>query len=421
MGNVKILCTADLHLGRSSACLHRPDGVDLTAVGAWKRIVDRAISAGADVVAIAGDVFDSSGSLYEARDGFRAGLKRLEEAAIPVVAVTGNHDYDALRRFHVQHPGSFQLLGLNGWELKTIETKSGPVRFAGWSFTAASEPRSHLGELSPLLDSRMITVGLVHGDIATPDSPYHSVSPAELERLGDGWLLGHIHLPTRGLRWAYSGSPQALDFAPGERGLHGIHWMTIDERGALIGETESISTVHFCHKTVEVVPLPGQLPWEAAIDAATGLANRLRLTHAGVESVQLRLSVKLPPGSELPALSDRDEPLEDGLHSVRFLEFTAPPKVDLDSLMSSPTYSGELARMLTHFVSGQEVAPALLADCRAAIARQYSEILGKVQDSGDAERRQLSDEELEAMLAELIPTGGFEMLNRAIEAGGEAA
>ena len=52
MAVINILCTADLHLGRISSIGHEVD-LDITALGAWRRIVDLAISQGADAVVIA--------------------------------------------------------------------------------------------------------------------------------------------------------------------------------------------------------------------------------------------------------------------------------------------------------------------------------------------------------------------------------
>src|SRR5271165_235862 len=94
---MKLLCTADLHLGRHSACL-APVDADISALGAWGRICIRALQARADAVVIAGDLFDSFGSWYESRDRFLTHLKPLHHADIPVVAVCGNHDYLATAR-----------------------------------------------------------------------------------------------------------------------------------------------------------------------------------------------------------------------------------------------------------------------------------------------------------------------------------
>src|SRR5579862_8071207 len=104
MSDPRILCTADLHLGRSSACLGEAGGVDTSAAGAWLRIARRAVDDRADAVSIAGDVFDGLGTYFESRKAFLAGLELLDRESIPVIAVAGNHDFEALPRFARQHP-----------------------------------------------------------------------------------------------------------------------------------------------------------------------------------------------------------------------------------------------------------------------------------------------------------------------------
>jgi predicted phosphodiesterase len=416
MAKLSILCTADLHLGRSSACLIRPEGVDVSAVGAWRRIVDRAISGSADAVVIAGDVFDSSGSFYETREAFRDGLRRLEAEEIPVLAVTGNHDYEALRRFGSFYKSPhFHLLGLQGWEAKVVQTKSGPVRFVGWSFSDAKETRSRLQELQAL-DSEYINLGLVHGDIAT-GSPYHPLEIAELNRLADSWTLGHVHAPgIAAAKWAYPGSPQALDFGPGERDRHGIRWITAGDRGPTISDVEPISTVFFAETVLEAELAQDQRPWDAALEAAESYVNRVLAAHPGVESVQIRAQVNFPCGIALPGLEERAEPLGDGTHAVLFTHFSSEAPVDLTAYLASPTYLGELANLLVGSAGPQ--FEAILQECTAEVARNYASIIGAVQDAGDSERRFLEPAEARAQAEQLLRVGMLEMVSKVHPQGG---
>jgi len=78
----------------------------------WGDTVSYAVEQAVDVVALTGDVVDAQNKRYEALGPLQRGLRRLEEAGIPVVAVAGNHDFDALPRLaEMVEAEHFHLLG----------------------------------------------------------------------------------------------------------------------------------------------------------------------------------------------------------------------------------------------------------------------------------------------------------------------
>ena len=230
---MRILCTADLHIGRVSSRLR--EGTDSTAFttrAAWLRVVDLALTEKVDAVAVAGDVIDASGNYFEAFGPLETGLRRLSGAGIETFLVAGNHDFDSLPRFCDQfRDPRVHLLGRGGvWQRHTLAREGVPrLHIDGWSFRAADH------RANPLLGYRCErdatpVLGLLHSDVEGAYSSYAPCSPAELLSAGPTlWLLGHIH---RTNQWStssaiafYPGSPQALD--PGERGVHGawvIDW-----------------------------------------------------------------------------------------------------------------------------------------------------------------------------------------------------
>lgn len=247
-----LVLTADLHLGRASARLPEHASLrDHSAAAAWHRTCRLAVARKADAVLVAGDVFDHDLRYFEAAGAWEGGLRRLAEAGIPVIAVSGNHDHASFPAWvearGAEFPG-FHALGLAGhWETATIAG----LRLAGWSFPRASStvPRSMLDQLPSLPGGSGPSVGLVHADIGATTSTYHPVSRTELRaaRLSL-WVTGHVHVP-----WHENpgpghpalvnpGSPQALD--PGETGPHGVvlaEWR--DERWDL--EPVPLSSVRY--------------------------------------------------------------------------------------------------------------------------------------------------------------------------------
>jgi exonuclease SbcD len=86
----KFLHLADLHLGIRR---YRSDERTRDFFYAWQDVIERyAIGAGVDFVLIAGDFFDVRRVEPQAMNHAIAGLERLREAGIPVVAIEGNHD-----------------------------------------------------------------------------------------------------------------------------------------------------------------------------------------------------------------------------------------------------------------------------------------------------------------------------------------
>jgi predicted phosphodiesterase len=252
MNTINILCTADLHIGRSSSVSHEID-LDLTSQGAWRRITDLAISDGADAVVIAGDVFDSLASSLQERKKFHDGVMRLGKSGIPVIAVTGNHDFDALPSYAAAFPcESFILLGSREWNSRVVPTNSGQVRFLGQSFNTVYERSA---ATSPILDPipGVPTIGILHGELVA-NSVYRPIPISVLDHPAEAWVLGHIHIPqgilgTR-VPAIYPGSPQALDF--GETGIHGVNWLKIEGMQASFGATIPISTIRYAIETVDV-------------------------------------------------------------------------------------------------------------------------------------------------------------------------
>lgn len=254
---MKILCTADIHIGRRSSRLPGASSADHSCADAWLRIVDHAIQDHVDVVAICGDLVDEANRYFEAFGVVDRGLRRLREAAIEVVLVAGNHDHEVLPRLidGIALDG-VHLLGREGrWELLTVERDGERCHFVGWSFPTGRYPNNPLASLPALPTDGGPVVCLLHADLDVPRSPYAPISTAELRSHSDAlFLLGHVHGP----RWieepggataVYPGSPQAMDAA--EPGSHGF---TIVEVGGedRIMTPVPVSTVRYERIDVDV-------------------------------------------------------------------------------------------------------------------------------------------------------------------------
>ena len=411
MTDLKILCTADLHLGRASACLETPAGVDTTAAGAWLRVAKRAVEEGAHAVVIAGDVFDGTGSYYETRAAFRAGLAVLERAGIPVVAVAGNHDYESLPRFARQSaPANFHLLGAGGvWESLELETSGGRFRLVGWSFPRERVPLGQFGSLAAG-SSALPTVGICHGDVGGK-SNYHPILATDLERGADAWVLGHVHAAREvSAKAHYPGSPQALDFGPGERGAHGFKWLSLGANRVRFSELVPVSTVRFEDLELMVESQGAEEPWNAAYRTAEERARHWRNEQPGLESVQLRGISAFSSCAAKLTVPGSHELSQDGSDAIWFTGYRVRPAVDPWDLVETPRAKGVMAKLLLGLrrdpldIANPRWNPAWVGQADELVERsagdvisQFNRTLQQISDEGDYGRPEPEPEQAMAM------------------------
>jgi exonuclease SbcD len=228
---IKILATADLHLGKTSADI---SGEAASTKSTWAALVSWAIQNDVDVMVLCGDIIDRNNRYFEAIGPLQAGFDRLKEQGIQIYLVSGNHDFDVLPQVVSKYiDGGVQLLGRNGrWEITKFTKNGQTIQFAGWSFPGQFVKESPLlnWQISDL-DQNFPVIGLLHGDLDNRESRY---APFRLSELLAApfhlWILGHIHKPqehssVRPLVW-YTGSPHALSAK--EPGMHGPLLFTVD-------------------------------------------------------------------------------------------------------------------------------------------------------------------------------------------------
>lgn len=350
------LCAADLHLGRVPSRL--PDDlpvadVDLGPAAAWQALVRTCLDERPDALLLAGDLIDDERDLFGAFSDLDAGMRRLEEAGIPVVAIAGNHDVRTLPRLADALP-HLTLLGRGGrWEAFDIGRGSERVRIVGWSF-----PTDHV-DASPLdapgndllTDDGVPTIGLLHADLDATASRYAPVSRSRLEATPvDAWLLGHVHMPTAfgpDTRIGYLGSLSATD--PGESGPRGAWVVRIDEDG-----------VRFEHRPLAPLRyLTLDLPFDGVTpdDAPSKLLRDLRAAAfagdpARVGAVRLRVHGRVPdPVGVRAALADAEDvtwTVEDGgrFAFVHALDVAVRADYDLARLAELDDPVGVAARVV---------------------------------------------------------------------------
>ena len=406
----RILCTGDLHLGRYPSRTQSRDrawAVD----SVWADTVSYAVQQAVDVVALTGDVVDAQNKRYEALGPLQGGLRRLEEAGIPVVAVAGNHDFDALPRLaEMIEAEHFHLLGRGGeWSTVTVAPEGrSPVQFVGWSFREAHAQRSPIDAFpEDRLHDDGPTVGVLHADLDAPGSVYAPVSLGALRRCPvSAWLLGHIHAPSlrddRSPLVLYPGSLQPLD--PSETGPHGPWRVEVAPDGTSTATQLPRAPLRYEHLDVDVDAIDDEGAVEAAVTDA--MRDRLRaareegpmpqrlvcrLTLTGRTSVHRAVCdlVETWPG-------ELEVPVAESTAVVEAATARTRPALDLERIAEGTDPPAVLARLLLAMQDGAEDEYA--QDAWAAIKEACSAVQGSpaydpLSDGGDLspDRETLAD------------------------------
>ena len=295
---MKLLATSDLHLGRHSSLPFEESDTGMTASAqTWHRIVDLAIREDMDALLLAGDLVDQSNRFFEALAELERGIRRLVEARIPVVMVSGNHDHEVLPELVQRLQGEkdpsgeplVHLLGRNGrWETRTITVRCGEqLQITGWSFPEQQSrySRNPMETYEPPPQSGLVSVGLLHCDVNQSDSVYAPVASADFNGTGlDYWVLGHIH---KQIVWRdsapevfYPGAPHPFDAGEADAGT--VRVLDTDAGSSAV----PVAPIRYVTLAYEVTDGPGSRMRGEFQDELRALAE-----HPAIRSDALQLLV----------------------------------------------------------------------------------------------------------------------------------
>lgn len=422
---MKILCTADVHIGRRPTRL--PDSIDRAALScaqSWTALVDRAIEERVNLLLVAGDLVDQANRFYEAAGAVEAGVRALAARGITTLAVAGNHDHDTLPWIaSLFQADEFRLLGGGGcWERHTIrEDGRAVLHVDGWSFPAGVVTEDPVPQLPRSPRDGVPVIGLLHADLDQPASRHTPVSLAGLRSTPvDFWLLGHVHRRTQlehpgAATVLYPGSLQAMD--PGEPGVHGPWLVEIDAGGRFEVRQIPLSTVRY--ETVEVsvegVAEEGEVERRvvdavhAALRGIEGEAGPLRYL-----SLRMRLTGRTRLHRWLERRTWEDVAGLEARHGelrgvVERLEVATRPERDLDALIHGHDPPALLARLVRNLESGElsghegELVRSALARAEQVRgARQYLPLDDRQVACPEAHVRALLEEQALLLLDELL-------------------
>lgn len=365
---LRILHLADLHLGWKPHFLGPlAEERQRERDGLLRRAVDFVLQErAADMVVIAGDLFETHTPPSGLVESVISDLQRLEAAGVPVVTVPGNHDEityaDSVYRVHGGRWPGVLVQNPMPEHVGTITVKGVPVHVYGLAYTGGlTRTRPPIAEF-PRLDRDGVHLAVFHGslDWDAGDRSLPLMSPALGAAGYDYIALGHIHRPGEkkvgpGLA-VYPGMVEGKGFSDPGTGRFTIVVLRVGREGPRV-RAEGAEVVHVAAgvrpvRTVEVdvTPLKDLDALEPSIREAAGAAGESAAGPGPI--VQVRLVGAAPGFIDVEALTAR---LAAGFYFLEIIDDTAAfDDAVIERLALEPTVRGEFVRRMRALMDDAE-------------------------------------------------------------------
>jgi len=228
---LKVIHAADFHLDSAFAALEpekarqrRREGRELLG-----RLAGLVLEEQADLVFLAGDLFDGEQVYPETLEALFAALERMN---CPVFIAPGNHDPYLPGSPYAAASWPENVHIFRDREITAVVLEELNCVIHGAAFTGMEREDQPLAGFSAPDDGR-IHLMCIHGEIAAPDSRYGGIMREQIATSGLDYLaLGHIHqfsgLQKEGSTfWAYPGCPEGRGFD--ELGEKGVLSVTVEK------------------------------------------------------------------------------------------------------------------------------------------------------------------------------------------------
>lgn len=248
MNSVRILHTADLHIGAGCSYLSAAAPVRRKEIlKTFENIISLANESKVDLLLIAGDLFDSNKVEADLVDGVFSALDKLENAK--AVIALGNHDpYTADSPFLNRKLNPYTYI-LSPTDCVLNFDNLG-CRVYGASFDGVYCEGANRFAITPP-DDDLVNIMVIHGEARSDlGGNYRSITPEFVRYSGMDYIaLGHIHkmsdvqyLGTTAL--AYCGCPEGQGFD--ESGEKGVYIGTISKGKADLESVKVARRTHYC-------------------------------------------------------------------------------------------------------------------------------------------------------------------------------
>ncbi len=340
MNTVKILHTADIHIGALDSFLgEKNEKRRMETLLTFERIMDLAVSEGVQLVAIAGDLFDSNN--IEERF-YKAVFEKIEKSGIKTVFCAGNHDPLNSESPFLKNPLPQNLFVLGKTD-ECITFEDLQLKVYGRSFSDTYLKGEEQFTLSA--DKDYVNLMVQHGELKSDlSSDYNSITPKFVKNSKMDYIaLGHVHKKTPigkidNTCFAYSGCVEGQGFDElEEKGVY------LGEIGKSVCELKFIPVSkrqHIHHKT-DVTDI------ETVSAIAEKIITELNIAYGEAFSENLYKIELVGEISPEFVISKQEllSRLEDAVYFIKIKDST-DLKLDIDSLLKEPSLKGIFVRKM---------------------------------------------------------------------------
>ena len=372
--SVRFVHASDLHLDSPLRGLARYEGAPVEAIRgatrlALEQIVELCIGEDAQLLLIAGDVYDGDWKDYSTGLFFAGQMSRLRNAGIRVVMLRGNHDASSQITRHLRLPDNVVELSTKKPVTHVFEDIGVAVHGQGFATRVVDQD---LAANYPAAVAGLFNIGLLHTSVSgrPGHEPYAPCSIETLKNLAyDYFALGHVHqrevLSEK--PWVvFSGNPQGRHMA--ETGAKGVTLVQTEEQRVISVEHRDTDVVRFEQLKVEVssvraaeeVPERVLLALEEVSAAAQGRTVAVRLILSG-RTVAHGALTSDPQRWEQELRSVANDVGGDGLW-IEKISFRTQGQYDRERLAQRDDAIGQLVRSLTSLHSDEQRLDSLLQE-----------------------------------------------------------
>ncbi len=248
---MRVVHAADLHIDSPLRGLRRLEGapvedIRLATRRAFGRLIDLCLDQEAELLLLAGDVFDGDWRDFNTGLFFVRELSRLRESATRVVMIRGNHDAESVISRSVPLPEHVTILAADAPETVIFEDLG--VAVHGQSYSERSV-EANLAKAYPSRRNDLLNIGLLHTN-AVGSSDHANYAPCTVGQLVDHgyeyWALGHVHR-----REFLSKGPAPWVVYPGN--LQGRHARETGAKGCVLIDVDDLVITRVEPHDVDVV------------------------------------------------------------------------------------------------------------------------------------------------------------------------
>lgn len=414
---MKLVHAADLHLDSPLRGLERYEGAPIEALRSATRralsnLVELCLSERAEVLVVAGDLYDGDWRDYHTGLYFASQLGRLREAGVRVFLVRGNHDAASQLTRALRLPEGVVDFPTDRPETHVLEPLGLAVHGQGFATRAVTED---LGAAYPPPVPGLFNVGLLHTSVDGREG-HEPYAPCRLEALVnkgyDYWALGHVH------------RREVLHVHPWvvfSGNLQGRHARETGPKGATLVTVEGGKALSVEHRPLDVVRWAQCVVDASACRSGDDVVDRVRETvghyqrEAEGRTLALRVVVQGHSDAHGPLGADperwRNEvraaasEASGGEAWVEKVLVRTQPRLDLEALRRRDDPLGSLVRNLADLREDPQArawAWDQLASLRRKLPAEYHQLEGALRLDHPSGLKPAFDE-VERLLLALLP------------------